>query len=215
MKTNLKLATTSDPPRSPEREALAEAIDRRDAAQAHLPRLQAAIENTVQLLHDAMDALDGAEQELKKAKASESRHLSAVALGEVTEDMSQIKIAERAVADAQARCDTARHTRIALEQEARATEAEIEKARLYAVEPAIREVIKSEAPVEKLLADFAAVRRDYVMRRRVLEWLASNGEIKLPSGINDEPHEWTAAREPWDAAVSALATDPDAPLPTG
>jgi hypothetical protein len=165
-------------------------------------------------VRDQRHNLDGAEKQLREAKANESRHLAAVALGEIAEDMSPIKIAEHTVAEARTRCDATRRTRVALEQEARATEAEIAKAKLYAIEPAVRGVIASEAPVEKLLAEFAELRRDYVMHRRVIEWLESIGAVKLPVNFHDEPREWTAAaRSPWEAAVVALATDADAPLP--
>lgn len=82
-----------------------------------------------------------------------------------------------------------------------------------AVEALTRDVIKAELPVDKLLADFATVQRDYIMRRRVLEWLQGKGAIGSGS-FRAEPSEWAAAGQaPWDAAQASLATDPDAALP--
>jgi chromosome segregation ATPase len=214
-KPNLRIAGEI-PSRSPEREQLAKAIERQNATALHRDRLQGALKRAeAQLYGDdsASRAVETAEAVLAEAKADESRHLAAVALSEATEDANPVTAAESAIAEAQSRLDTARRTRDALKEQLKAAESELSMARLR-LDSCVDDVINASAPVEKLLADFATLHREFVMHRRVLEWLEGQGAIPREVSFRAEPREWADAGEaPWNAAVSALATDADAPLP--
>src|SRR5215831_11193528 len=86
-KPNLKLAE-APPPRTPEREALAQAMADHEAAQHSLRKVQDAAEEADQLAWRANDALEAAQKALSKAKQTEGERLAAVALQEPTDLLS-------------------------------------------------------------------------------------------------------------------------------
>src|ERR1017187_8206542 len=124
MKPNMKLVGDA-PPRSPEREQLAEAIARRDTATKQLVRIAAAHERASETVYDLKDSVDKAIATLDAAKAGEGSYLAAVALGEADAALSPIKTAAAAVEEANDQLYTARHMRDALEAEIKSAEREL------------------------------------------------------------------------------------------
>src|SRR5664280_3663752 len=96
MKPNMKLVGDA-PPRTPEREQLAEAIARRDTAMKQIARIQAAHERASNTIYDLKDSVDKAIATLDEAKAGEGSYLAAVALGDADAALSPIKTATAAV----------------------------------------------------------------------------------------------------------------------
>jgi predicted nucleic acid-binding Zn-ribbon protein len=224
----------SVPPRRTEaRETLDEAIERHAAAQRQLTRLKTALDRAEAALYGeggAMHAAERAEAALKEAKANESHHLAAVALGDATEDANPTKAAERAVAEAQSRLDTTSRTKGALKEQLKAAESELPYVK-DALDKAVRAVFKSEAAaiVDTTLREAAALQEQLGAKRIVLRFFErscfSSHERELAKPIEDflaaptYPWEFNRKRdehpalEPWRAAHEALRQNADAPLP--
>jgi hypothetical protein len=117
---------------------------------------------------------------------------------------------------------------------ARANEAEREIERTKrAIDEAVANVLRSEAPVGKLLADAKALQEEVIAARVVLRHLHRGGFVHaddekavfsflfdtfvLPSTINGQVEHADFNRHPangrWSAAVEALHRDADAELP--
>jgi chromosome segregation ATPase len=226
---------TVPPSRSPERGALAEAIERHAAATAQLARLKMALEASEGALYGdggATRAVDRAEEQLKEAKANEPRHLAAVALGEATDDADPIRAAERALTEAQAQLDRARKTRDALTAEASDATSELDQAKRK-IDDAIRDVFASEAgaAISSTLCEAAALQEQLGAKRLVLSFLREacfetwppNDQLKpIENFLFAPPYPLEASSAtrahpslaPWRLAQEALRTDADAPLPT-
>jgi hypothetical protein len=124
-----------------------------------------------------------------------------------------VKAARVAAQDAQDALEVARSARDELLKQ-RPAAAESPYYKRARVDARVADVIKAEAPAEKMLADFATLHRRFVEHRRVLEWLEGQGAIPRDVSWRAEPREWSDAGEtPWKSAVAALATDADAALP--
>ena len=214
MRSNLKLATTGDPPpRSAERQTLAEAIDRHREENAHLESLRAALENiSGEIFGDAGAALSRAEAALVEAKADESRHLAAVALGQAMAE-DPVKAATLALEDARGKVDKLRKTRTALEAEQKAAE----RALMYAEmrrDEAVSAAVKADPAVRQLVAAFNEAERNYMSLRQVMGIV---GTERLPDEAKfwDSIHRWSEmpGAAQWKAALAALRTDADAALP--
>jgi hypothetical protein len=229
MKSNMKLASDL-PPRSPEREALAEAIERHRNATVRLAKLKAAHKRAEDDLYGADGAIrtfDKAEIALKEAKANESKHLAAVATGEA--DGDEVKTAELALAEADARWTKARKTRDGLKAEIEATEREIIS--LWdRRDKALRAVLRAEAAdfISALMQQTRSLQEQIGANRAVLMLLngatfGDDREAKQPVvdylAAPAHPAEWNykvdkhPALAPWFAALEALGQDADAPLP--
>src|SRR5664280_641688 len=124
-KPAMRLVDATSPPRTPERESLAEAIARRDIATKRLVRIAAAHERASETVYDLKDSVDKAIATLDEAKAGEGFYLAAVALGEADAALSPVKTAVANVEQANDQLGTARRTRDALETETKAAEREL------------------------------------------------------------------------------------------
>jgi DNA repair exonuclease SbcCD ATPase subunit len=213
MRRALTTASVKPKQRSPERDALAAAIERHSAAARLISAIEAAQPAAKEAVYAAQDAAEAASATIAEAQANAALHLASVALGTAGAAPLSVKDARAAAQDAQDAYDAARAARAALEEQHRAATGELQTAR-YQIESRIRDVIKSEANIEKLLADFVATHRELVSRRRALEWLDFRNAV--PKGIAwrsegswpDLPGATT-----WKSAATALEADPDAPLP--
>jgi len=225
---------TVPPSRSPEREALAEAIERRDAIAAHLARLNAALEQSEGSLYGdggVMRAVERAETQLEEAKANESRHLAAVATGEASENANPIKAAELALTEAQAKLDHMRKTRDALTAEANDASSELDHAKRK-IDDAVRNVMHSEAGdiIDQTLGEAAALQEQLGAKRLVLSflreacfetWPPSDETKPIRQFLEARPYPLEASSgtrahpslTPWRLAQEALRADADAALP--
>ena len=223
------------PSRSPEREALAEAIERRDAAAAHLARLKTALEQSegsaLRRRWRCCVPSTVPRNSLKKPRRTRARHLAAVALGEATEDADPVKAAERALTEANAQLDRARKTVDALTAEVNDATKERDRAKRK-IDDAVRDVFASEAgaTISSTLREAAALQEQLGAKRLVLSFLhdacfetwpptsatkpIENFLFARAYPLEDSRTPAHPALAPWRNAQEALATDADAPLPT-
>lgn len=212
-KTNLRIAGEA-PPRTPEREALAAAIERRDAAANRLAAIKTAQERAMNSVFDLKDAVDKAIAALDEAKADESRQLVEAFIGGDTAVVSPVKSAAAAVEEANARLATARQMRAALEQEEKTAENDLMWAK-NKLDGAVGDAVRADPALRQLVADFEAANKTCIELRQALstlqrEWLPSEA-VRW-----DSIHPWSEmpAAVAWKAALAALREDADAPLPT-
>ena len=226
---NLKLA--GEPPvRSPERETLAAAIERHNAALDTVRRVGQAREGADETVYRASDKLKETEKALKEAQAGEAAYLAAVALGE--NPGVSVSVAEAAVTRASNDLAVARRTRDALGQRAEDEAREVEKAS-EAIEKCIGAVVKAEVDVARLLEEAQVAQADLISKRVALRHLFNNDlvgeqeqpavrqfllfEYHLPTGRgqtergNFDKHP---ANDVFKRAVEALREDADAELPS-
>jgi DNA repair exonuclease SbcCD ATPase subunit len=219
------------PRRTQARETLASAIAEHAKAISKLSRLKAAL-NADSLYGDdgALRKFERAEAVFEEAKAIESHHLAAVALGEATAEQNPVKLAERSLAEAQSRLDGARKTLRALEDQLKATETELKSAD-DDLDEAVRNVMRDEAAetIDRILAEAAALQEQLGVKRAILRFLNAecfDGARELAQPIADFlaaplfPHEFNGrskdhpALGPWHTAREALKQNADVPLPT-
>jgi hypothetical protein len=175
--------------------------------------------------------LKAAERALKDAEAGEGARLAAAALGEADGILSAVD-AEAARVTAANDLAIARRTRDGLTERAQREATEVERAR-EAIDKCVAAVVQTEATVAKLLADAKAVQDDLINKRIVLRHLFNKGLVaeqeaaavrsflqnnySMPACLgqaergNFDKHP---AADPWKAAIAALASDADAPLPS-
>jgi predicted nucleic acid-binding Zn-ribbon protein len=213
MKPNLKIAGEA-PPRSPEREALAAAIERRDAAANRLAAIKTAQERAMNSVFDLKDAVDKAIAALDEAKADESRQLVEAFIGGDTAVVSPVKSAAAAVEEANARLATARQMRAALEQEEKTAENDLMWAK-NKIDDTVSAAVKTDPAVRQLVADFEAASKTYAELRQAMNVVRRERMPDTP-GSWDSVRNWSElpAATAWKAAIEALRADADAELPT-
>src|SRR5664279_2077462 len=213
MKPNMKLVGDA-PPRSPEREQLAAAQERHGAATKQLVRIQAAHERAADTVYEAKDSVAKAIAALDEAKAGEGSYLAAAALGEADAALSPVKTAAAAVEQANDQLGTARHMRDALEAEIKSAERELMWAKSK-LDDAVNDAVKADPATARLVATFSEAERRFMSLRQAMGVV---GTSRLPQGSEfwDCQHNWPALTDApvWQAAVTALRTDADAPLPS-
>jgi predicted RNase H-like nuclease (RuvC/YqgF family) len=231
-KPNLKLADET-PPRTPERDALAEAIERYNAITPHRDRLKEALKRTEDELYGgAHRGVETAETALAEAKANEAAYLASTALGEADESANPVKLAELAFEAANAQLDRVRKTREALKQQIEVAESEA----VYAaakLEKAVRAVFRAEASgiIDATLGKAAALQAELQETRLRLWFLKSacfeswppSEETRpirdylaapiFPLELNDKIVDTHPSLALWRKAGEALRHDADAPLP--
>jgi len=212
--------------RSAERQALAEAIERRTAALDAVKRINQAHEESTEVAYRASQALKVAEAAFVEAQADGDAHLAAAVLGELDGRPSAADI-EAAVTQAANDLSIARRTRDALAQRAQREATEAEGAERQ-VEEAVRAVLASEASVtiDATLREAAALQDQLGAKRALLSFLRSSCSsvaampIRAFLEASQYPYEETInkarqhpACQPWADALKALGSDADTPLP--
>jgi hypothetical protein len=104
-------APSKPPPRSAERQALAEMIERERAAAARQTTTAAALENAERAVWAANAAFEAAEAAVTEAKEAATQHVLAVAAGDEGTPPRTIRQARDALQDAEDARDTARAVR--------------------------------------------------------------------------------------------------------
>ena len=220
-KSNLKLAAA----RSPERQALAEAIERHEAALDSVRRVNQAHKESREVAYRASDALKVAETAVEKAQADGNARLAAAALGEI--DGPSTADLEAAVAQATNDLSIARRTRDALAQRAQREAAEVEGAERK-VDAALRAVLASECSgvIDALMSEGNALRAQLRSKTALVRFLKNHAFESWPpnatpqlvtnflsAAVGDQWSDNDPACAPWAEALSTLRTDADAPLP--
>jgi hypothetical protein len=198
------------PPRSPEREQLAAAIEHRRQVADQLARVTSVAE--VHIIGDAQEKVEQAEQVLAKARKLESRRTVAELTGADISDFGPtVQSAEFLLEDARADLERAKQTREAVDAEQGKAESALANATSL-LRDSVRTVIQSEGGADKVLAQHVEARREVARLHEILALLGACG--CLPAYWDAlAPFPPTQADKPWREALGALEADADAPLP--
>jgi chromosome segregation ATPase len=211
MKPNLKIAGEA-PPRSPEREQLAEAIARHEEATDRLAAVRAARDRNEEARHGAEESVAKATAGIERAKTDAAAALVGGAPGALSVSSARAALQEREdslVAVIAAGGILAEH----------AEDAERELGRSErAVDAAVEGVVKASAEIRALVGRLKPAYEELVDVRNALRMMQSRlpddlrimGGVDIPS-IHQDDLKLAAT---WRTAVAALASDADAPLPS-
>lgn len=201
------------PPRSPERQKLAAAIERHAAAERQIAALRDARERAFDRFRELNAAAEKAREALEQAIADEGRHLAAELMGEADDAPLTVRDATLALDSATAALDRLRRTREALEEQEKEAAKELEFAALPLRER-VRDVVRADPAVRKLAAELTAARDRYRDLLRAADWLGDMLPDDLQACRNVNAPADLPTLPLWQAAVKALETDPDAVLPS-
>jgi hypothetical protein len=209
----LNAVVSAPPPRSPERQRLADAIYRLQQAKAGLTELQAAEQRHFEERIAASAALDAAAATLEKLQADEEQIALAEFMGDGTE-AEKLRAAHRAVEAAQSRCEQADRVGAVLRSRLRAAEE-----RVAVCEGSLRAAklaaISSDPAILDLLRRWQDARRVLLGLRPIMQLCNpyfAHGTVwdAAEPFLADIPG---AELSQWQAAIKALESDPDAMLP--
>lgn len=205
-------------PLSPERRALADAINLRAKRADHLHRIRQARDPARARAIAAADAVARAQQVLAEARAAAPLAAVAELIGSLppAEPRASISGHITALTDAEAALDLAQRVSRGLGEEERIGQADLDAA-VAGVDAAVRAVI-AESPELSALAASLVAARDKIAIVSTIAHLLPPGT--MPPSLWVEPAldaargRWlTAEAAPWRAAVTALTNDPAAALP--
>jgi 3-dehydroquinate synthetase len=220
------------PGRTPEREQLAEAIERHVEAQRQLAANESAQAATQEAIYAARHAVEQTAAAIEEAKKNAATHLTAVAMGTAGAAPLSLKQTRLAAQDAEDALEAAKSANAALEEQHKAAERELQYASLD-LDKCVRDVIRLEtgAAVSELLKQAETAQADLINRRVVLRHLLHADQVAeadkqavasflrnnaLPGTFGDvEYTDWGRhpACEPWRHSALALRKDADAALP--
>ena len=165
---------------SPERTALALAIEERDGFEAELAAAQRATEPAAQAVENAEGAVEAAQAALEQSKSDAAKHLTSTALGTAGDPPRSIRDARAALLDAEDTLEAARAAQSALMVQT----AEIERRRLgieVRMRDAVRAVVGTEGgqAARRAAQELARLQREMVMRAAELDALIASGAVPL------------------------------------
>ena len=197
--------------RSPAREKLAVAIERHAAARERLAAIQAAQENHASAIVEARRAAKLANERVEHAKSFAAEQLVMPGRNEPATTIKQARAAAQEAADGVAVAEEAEVKLVEMHQQARQSLFWTE----HNLRDAISHAVQADDAISKVVARYDAARREvanlavtlnfvskFVAQEVVNSWHAIRDYDDLP-GATD-----------WQAAVAALESNPDAPLPT-
>ena len=222
--------------RSPEREALAAAIAHRAEMQVEQTKLATAAAGAESRVHAARAAVESATENLKTAKAAAIDYEIAAATGVASDAPPTIDAARQRIVSAEDALEVARSTRDALKERLAAYRMSLSTATDRVTRTA-REILRQSPSVAAALEAAEASQRKMVDANAALFWLVSEGVADGVSaessrllarfryltkpGLGMNPEIWAVlvrdssipGGTPWQAALTALCADADAPLP--
>jgi hypothetical protein len=212
----LKLAEAAPIERSAARIVLAAAIERHATATRELAANEAAQLKAEAARGEAADAVERAQRALEEAKSAAAKHLTRTIMGTAGDAPKSIKDARAALIDATDTFEVAGEAYDALVQQRPSLAQEASFAQ-FGLRDKLRDLVRSDPAVKQLIEHYTELHRRAVDVRRALEWLDRN------SMIGDEFKSWNVEREwpdlqvavSWRAAIAALESDSNSPLPTG
>lgn len=193
------------------RQKLAHAIERVERAERALAEIRAARDRLFnEHIYPGNKAVDIAKAALAEAGPTDAQRLAARFMGETVPDIAVLR---QDLAGAEHRLEEARQTRQGLDERERAAQSELDFARALRDE-ALRHVVSDSVELTALIDKFKRAQRELTTMRVALD----NLTIFLPSNFRPDAVPTyadidRACTSAWRAAIDALATDADAPLP--
>jgi hypothetical protein len=211
-KPNLKAVATPPPapPRTPERDALARAIERHATAQRARDAIGTAEHAAFRMVGDAGRAVEAATAAVEVAKRNAAEYATTALLEQspapaVTQTTRAARVA---LAEAEDGLAAALAAQAALPAKREAASTELFSAR-RALDACLRDVVRSSPAVARVIAEYNAARASFVASAAALDFLDSL-DVLPPGWSVDAPPPDDA---PWRLALAALESDADAPLP--
>jgi hypothetical protein len=220
----LRLATgkSEPPPRSPERVALAAAIEKHSSAVRELDAANKAYRQVQEQIYHGDDTaevlVEKARAAVETAKENAVNHLTNTMLGEVGDVPLSVETARAALREAEDKLRALLETKPILVSRLENCERKTAIAK-RALDEAIRDVVRSEPGIKNLLAKYEAAKVEFERLRLDLFWFWRKDLMP------EKPREWgcieplqidpgSAGPAPWRDAIELLAIDADALLPT-
>jgi hypothetical protein len=202
-------------PRSPARQALADAIERRGDLEKRLAAIDSARSRADDSYMDALSDVRHAEEAIEEARDGERQRLVDVAFGEVCVAPS-IADLTFTLQKAEATAAAARAVHAAVKDEV----APVKRARDRAdreVERLLAVVVMEGPSIEAVVDKFRSAVAKFVEAESLVLFLAQKGCIpdRLASAafLREEDRRSARADPAWVRSVDKLRRDPDAPLP--
>jgi hypothetical protein len=176
MATSLKLAFSDPPPRSPERQALADIIERRNALCVEIENANAALRKAREHRYDSQCRLEKAQADAELAMSADA-FIAAVSSGDIAEELKAIAGPSDNIDHLERDIERWQNTETAC----RARVAELERDERYFpiyAQGKIDDVIKTEANVSALLDGLDEMWTEVNRRLTILSWL--HGNYPLP-----------------------------------
>jgi hypothetical protein len=214
----IKLATSDPPPpRSPERQALADIIERRNALMREIENANAAHVKARAHRYDAQCCLEKARADSEAATDIDS-FIEAVSSGDVAKQLKAAAGPSDSIERLERDVERWQNTETACRARATELERDAQCFPVYA-QRHIDDVIKTEANVSALLNGFEEMWSEINRRLSILSWLHGNKRIKdedvqrVFAAIRYNLIEDSAAVDAWQRAIAELARDADTRLP--
>jgi hypothetical protein len=212
--SHLRIAAAEQTPRRTSvRQALADAVEQHNAVVERLAAIAAAERTARAEYNAAVDAAAAATAAIEAAKVDAVSHRINRFLGvRRSPPRSVLFRREQAQAadDQRAAVQAAQH---ALAEQKKQAENSLVIARL-ALSGRIQDVLKDEAPVEQLIVGFHKLRREFVAREQLVQWLDTKHAIHPDRFWQRDRVALVDETAEWKAALAALESDADAPLPS-
>jgi hypothetical protein len=220
----LRLATgKAEPPtRSPERSALAAAIEKHTTAVRELDATNHAYRQVkAQIYHDDDSAevlVEKARAAVETAKENAVTRLTNIALGTGDDASLSVDAARAALREAEDKLQALLEAKPILASRLELCERNAARTK-RALDEAVRDVVRSEsASIRNLLAKYEAAKLEFERLRLDLYWFWRNDMMP------DRPREWgcieplridagSAGPAPWRDILQQLTIDADAPIP--
>lgn len=200
------------PERTPEREALARAIDNHREAEAELNRLRKAQQRAETIVEEAWRTKQQAEVSLKQAEVEEAAHAVAVLLDEADASRSPVRLATTALGRARQQLEDARAARAAVSAPLRKAESRVQLTRML-LSSAVRTAVRTDSATMRLIALYQEALKVAAGLRRALKYLDDQFCFTDRSWAAEGEWPDLPGAAPWQQALAALEIDPDAPLP--
>jgi hypothetical protein len=218
MATNLKLASSgASPPRSPERQALADVISRHDALCVEIENANAALRKAREHRYDAQCALEKAQAD-SEAAANIDSFIEAVSSGDVAGQLKAAAGPSDSIERLEHDVERWQNTETACKQRVAELERDERHFPIYA-QGKIDDVVKSEVDVDALLDGLDEMWTELNRRLSILRWLHGNRRIKDEdvkkafAAIRYNLIEDSAAVDAWRQMVKNLMQNADEELP--
>jgi len=236
----LRLASASPPPpdQTPERAALAEAIERHASCAAAAAKMEAALQDAENRVYSLVAAFEAAEETLKEAPKRAAAWLVAHATGDEPGPAVDLNALRAAVADRKEELDIQREARAMLSAALAKARTDLAWAESH-VETARDAVLKAAPGIGKLVDELATLYAlvlekgralHFLHMRRLLHegtrsetggWTEVSPARRMVSRFMSSPLSWQNLHDGegevtvqrWREAYEALKRDADAPLP--